>query len=166
MPMEGACMEREMKCPICGTVNELTSYSEPFGEVERYYTCGHCGYVEEFSYGSYLDGVDTTHADGGVWVSAATLWSWEQAHYSGKLKVLPCKVGDTVYVIDQKERCVYPKEVLEISWKKTRYGNELGWGICLGYGKCRTVTRYRMDKLGESWFLTEESAWEALNART
>lgn len=26
MPMEGACMEREMKCPICGTVNELTSY--------------------------------------------------------------------------------------------------------------------------------------------
>ena len=159
-------MEREMKCPICGTVNELKSYSEPLGEVERYDTCGHCGYVEEFSYGSYRDGVDTAHADGGVWPSAATLWSWAQAHYDGRLKEFPCKVGDTVYVIDPDKPCVYPKEVLEISRKKNRYGKDLGWGICLGYGNCHTVTRYRMDKLGESWFLTEESAWEALNART
>ena len=61
---------------------------------------------------------------------------------------------------------INPKEVLEISWKKNRYGKDLGWGICLGYGDYHTVNRYRLDKLGESWFLTEKSAWEALNART
>lgn len=60
-------MEREMKCPICGTVNELTSYSEPFGEVERYYDCSHCGFHEEFSYGAYRRGVDTAHADEDYW---------------------------------------------------------------------------------------------------
>lgn len=166
MPMEGACMEREMKCPICGTVNTLTSYSEAFGEVERYYDCSHCGFHEEFSYGAYRRGVDTAHADKDYWPCDVVLGVWTRAYRDGRLKEFPCKVGDTVYVIDHKECCVYPKEVLEINWKKTKYGKELGWGICLGYGKCRTVTRYRLDKQGESWFLTEESAWEALNART
>ena len=84
-----------------------------------------------------------------------------EADKAGCVVVLPCKVGDTVYVID-KGKYVRTKTVYEITCKQNKYGKYFGWGICLGPGDCGTVARYRLEKLGQSWFLTREEAEKAL----
>lgn len=93
---------------------------------------------------------------------------WMEADAAGCLVVLPCKVGDTVYVIDKGDYehdyqpYVRAKAVYEITCKSKKNGTRLGWGVCLGPGDCGTVARYRLDKLGQSWFLTREEAEKAL----
>lgn len=93
-----------------------------------------------------------------------------KADREGRLEVLPCKVGDTVYVIDKGDYrhdfkpYVRPKTIYEISCKQNKYGTQLGWGVYLGPGDCGTIARYRLDKLGQSWFLTREEAEKALEA--
>lgn len=84
-----------------------------------------------------------------------------QADRDGRVVVLPCKVGDTVYVID-KGKSVRAKTVYEITCKQNKSGKYFGWGVCLGPGNCGTVARYRLDNLGRSWFLTREEAEKAL----
>lgn len=96
---------------------------------------------------------------------------WTKADREGRLEVLPCKVGDTVYVIDKGDYrhdfkpYVRPKTIYEISCKQNKYGTQLGWGVYLGPGDCGTIARYRLDKLGQSWFLTEEEAEKALEVK-
>ena len=91
-----------------------------------------------------------------------------EADKAGRVVVLPCKVGDTVYVIDKgdyehdHQPYVRAKTVYEVTCKQTKYGKYLGWGVCLGPGDCGTVARYQLDKMGRSWFLTREKAETAL----
>jgi len=87
-----------------------------------------------------------------------------EADKAGRVVVLPCKVGDTVYVIDKGDYehdhrpFVREKTVYEITCKQNKYGRYLDWGVCLGHGDCGTIARYRFDKLGHSWFLTRAEA--------
>ncbi len=47
-----------IKCPVCGHSAKHEYYYESVGTVEEYIHCVHCGYVYEFSYGSYLEFVN------------------------------------------------------------------------------------------------------------
>ena len=82
--------------------------------------------------------------------------------------VLPCKVGDKVYVIDggdyhsDYKPYVREKEVTEISWKKVRNGKDLGFGLILKGGDCNTSARYKISSIGKTVFLTREEAEAAL----
>lgn len=94
-----------------------------------------------------------------------------EADKDGRVVVLPCKVGDMVYVIDKGDYghnyqpYVRAKTVYEITCKSKKNGTQLGWGVCLGPGDCGTIARHRMDKLGQSWFLTSEEAERMLEER-
>ena len=89
------------------------------------------------------------------------------ADKAGRLVVLPCKVGDTVYVIDKGDYThafkpyVRPKPVREISWKATSR-KDLGWGLILAGGDCGTSARYKLSSIGKTVFLTSEEAKAAL----
>lgn len=77
----------------------------------------------------------------------------------------PCSVGDTVYTVDETKHKIKPKTVVEISWKKNSYGQDLGWGVYLYCGGYGVINRYKLNSLGKSWFLTEEEAQQVLEAR-
>ena len=95
----------------------------------------------------------------------------DEADKDGHVLILPCKVGDTVYVIDKGDYghnyqpYVREKVVYEITCKSKKNGTQLGWGVCLGPGDCGTIARHRLDKLGQSWFLTREEAERVLEDR-
>ena len=92
-----------------------------------------------------------------------------QAEKEGRLVVLPCDVGDTVYVIDpgdyehEYKPYVRLKTVSEINWKATRK-KDLGWGLILAGGNCGTSARYKLNNVGKTVFLTREAAEAALDA--
>lgn len=89
------------------------------------------------------------------------------ADKAGQLVVLPCKVGDTVYVIDKGDYThafkpyVRSKTVREISWKATSR-KDLGWGLILAGGDCGTSARYKLSSIGKTVFLSREEADAAL----
>ena len=86
---------------------------------------------------------------------------------NGRLVVLPCNVGDTVYVIDKGDYThafkpyVRSKTVREISWKATSR-KDLGWGLILAGGDCGTSARYKLSSIGKTVFLTRDEAEAAL----
>ena len=92
-----------------------------------------------------------------------------QAEKTGRLVVLPCDVGDTVYVIDpgdyehEYKPYVRLKTVSEINWKATRK-KDLGWGLILAGGNCGSSARYKLNNVGKTVFLTREAAEAALDA--
>lgn len=51
-------MERQMKCPICGTENTRLYWTECVGVVEDYYSCDRCGYFHEMAYSPYHEGIE------------------------------------------------------------------------------------------------------------
>lgn len=76
-----------------------------------------------------------------------------QAEAEGRLLVLPCKVGDTVYWIHGHN--VLP---VYIQWFET---NEYGWCACGKYPPRATPT-LKFDDFGKTVFLTREEAEAAL----
>ena len=93
-----------------------------------------------------------------------------KAKKEGRLVVLPCDVGDTVYVIDpgdyehEYKPYIRSKTVSEINWKATRK-KDLGWGLILAGGNCGTSARYKLNNVGKTVFLTREAAEAALKER-
>ena len=91
-----------------------------------------------------------------------------EADRDGRCVVLPCKVGDKAYVIDDGDyhskykAYVREKEVTEISWKKVRNGKDLGFGLILKGGNCNTSARYKFSSVGKNVFFTREAAEAAL----
>lgn len=93
-----------------------------------------------------------------------------QADKEGRCVVLPCKVGDFVYVIDDGnyqssyKPYIRAKEVAEISWKRARNGKDLGFGVILKGGDCNTSARYKIQNVGKTVFLSREEAEDAMSA--
>ena len=81
-------MEQMMKCPLCGTENKRTYYSEDVGLVEDHYVCKYCGYTKEMAYSPEYVGVDTSLADDGVWPTPERMWDLVQTEQDGRLVVL------------------------------------------------------------------------------
>jgi hypothetical protein len=53
-----ADMDKPMNCPVCGTENTRTYYTEEFGLVEDHYLCHTCCYFEEMTYSPTYVGID------------------------------------------------------------------------------------------------------------
>ena len=53
-------MYEYINCPVCGTRNEYTTYSElGFGIIERHYHCPRCTYFVEQAYSPVCVGIST-----------------------------------------------------------------------------------------------------------
>lgn len=86
---------------------------------------------------------------------------YEDAEENGRLIVLPCNIGDTVYFIrgnyrKSRFKSIEAIRVTEINIKKDINGNLLPPAIVAN------GSRYRFSSIGKSVFLTREEAEKAL----
>ena len=86
------------------------------------------------------------------------LSEYETAEAEGRLVVLPCKVEDTVYVIENKYIEVF--EVNEIEFKHKVFGDVAYYLEKPSRRGC--LYKYYDSELGDKWFITEEEAEKAL----
>ena len=95
------------------------------------------------------------------------LHEWAKAEQEGRLVVLPCKVGDTVYKINHGDYAHHWKPfvqegtVTEISCKNNRSGKALGFAIIVRLNYEARV-RFKFSNIGKTVFLTREEAEAAL----
>lgn len=87
----------------------------------------------------------------------AKLAEYEDLEESGNLLRSPCRLGDTVYILNQKR--IIPLEICEIYFDS--HGIEMA-------AKNREELRYRTinlseDGIGVEWYKTEEEAEAAMN---
>ena len=78
---------------------------------------------------------------------------------SGKVLVLPCKVGETVYAI--KGRDVFEAFVVSFHWHEWQDGFEMG--LLFDHRKTNGVYNYPVGDWGKTVFPTREEAWATLN---
>ena len=86
------------------------------------------------------------------------LAEYENAEEEGRLVVLPCKVGDTVYVIENKHIAVF--EVNKIELKPKVFGNITYYLEKPSRRGC--LCRYYESEHGDKWFVDKEEAEKAL----
>lgn len=145
-------------CPIAKAFDRLAAYEDTGLEPEA---------VEHLKLASMGKAIAEIKEFEGVPIDR--LRELAQAEKTGRLVVLPCDVGDTVYVIDpgdyehEYKPYVRLKTVSEINWKATRK-KDLGWGLILAGGNCGTSARYKLNNVGKTVFLTREAAEAALDA--
>lgn len=84
------------------------------------------------------------------------LLEYEDAEEKGKLLILPCKPGDTVYVI-------YKNHVIECEVYDININYKYIWFTFLHEGEIlKTKNIYFLEDFGKTVFLTEQEAKEAL----
>lgn len=86
---------------------------------------------------------------------------WQElskAEQEGRLLVLPCKVGDTVYAI--KDGDVF--EVCVISFRWHEWQDEFQMGLLFDHKKINGVYNYPIGNWGKTVFLTRKEAEAAL----
>lgn len=95
-----------------------------------------------------------------LWAEKAKdkLAEYETAEDEGRLVVLPCKVGDTVYVIENKYIEVF--EVNEIELKHKVFGDVTYYLEKPSRRGC--LYKYYDSELGDKWFISREEAEKAL----
>ena len=86
------------------------------------------------------------------------LSEYETAEAEGRLVVLPCKVEDTVYVIENKYIEVF--EVNEIKFKHKVFGDVTYYLEKPSRRGC--LYKYYDSELGDKWFIAREEAEKAL----
>lgn len=83
---------------------------------------------------------------------------YDNAEQEGRLIVLPCKVGDTVYKPLGKNEEILP---IKIQWFET---NNYGWCACGTYPP-RATYAFRFADLGKTWFTDRAEAEKAMEVR-
>ena len=85
------------------------------------------------------------------------LKEYEDAEAEGRLIVLPCKVGDTVYAVDGDEESEWIDEY------EVKYFYCSSRGVNRIYATCGTLTKnFRPKRIGKEYFLSREEAEAAL----
>lgn len=85
---------------------------------------------------------------------------WIKADKDGRLMVLPCKVGDTVYEVTSR------KTISEYRVKAIRvelFCTSIEWDIVAGFVD-KSIVGVPVDDIGKTVFLTREEAEKALEA--
>ena len=88
----------------------------------------------------------------------------EDLEEQGKLVVLPCNVGDTVYELQEIRKRIQPMEIISVNIGRTGllYFN---WELKDGIGVYHNIKGFGASQLGKTVFLTKEEAKQALNER-
>lgn len=105
----------------------------------------------------WVSDTDYTRSKGKLKAVMEKLYKYETAEEEGRLVVLPCNVGDTVYLIDDID-CVFEREsiVTEIEIDKD------GVTIMIQDEIPICSSGYNLSDFGEIVFLTREEAEKAL----
>ena len=105
----------------------------------------------------WVSDTDYTRSKGKLQAVMEKLYKYETAEEEGRLMVLPCNVGDTVYLIDDID-CVFEREsiVTEIEIDKD------GVTIMIQDEIPICSSGYNLSDFGEIVFLTREEAEKAL----
>ena len=91
------------------------------------------------------------------------------ADEQGRLVILPCQIGDTIYEIDLPEYGVIVCNVLSFTYGRSNITGEMTWCVTVkvieghGFGSCYT---FAPDDFGKTVFLTREEAEAALKGET
>ena len=91
------------------------------------------------------------------WDAMDKLCSYEDAEEDGRMIILPCKPGDTVYLLrGGNYNHIERAEVVEIDFKKTPFGDK----CCLvePVGRRGCLFKYYDSDFGKTIFLTREAA--------
>ena len=86
---------------------------------------------------------------------------WIEADKAGRLAVLPCKAGDTVYEVTSR------KTISEYRVKAIRvelFCTFIEWDIVAGFVD-KSISGVPVDEIGKTVFLTREEAEKALEAK-
>lgn len=106
----------------------------------------------------WVSDTDCTRAKGKLQAVMEKLYKYETSEEEGRLVVLPCKVGDTVYVIENRRIKAFKVNIIELKHKVfgniTYYFEKPSRRGCL-YG-------YYDSEFGDNWFITREEAEKAL----
>jgi len=73
----------KVKCPICGSVNTETVYSDEMRIVEYYYNCTECTYAEQMAYSPSYWSIDWKH------LPIKYLWKAIRFYYKNKESYMP-----------------------------------------------------------------------------
>ena len=88
---------------------------------------------------------------------------YEDAEEQGLLLKLPCKVGDTVYELQEVRKRIQPMEIISVNIGRMGllYFN---WELKDGIGIYHNVKGFGTSQIGKTVFLTREEAEQALEA--
>lgn len=84
-----------------------------------------------------------------------------EAKQEGRVVVLPCKVGDTVYEVQQIRKRVQPLEIISVYIGRMG-GLFFNWELKDGVGVYQNVKGFGLSQIGKTVFLTREEAEAAL----
>ena len=94
--------------------------------------------------------------------------SYKLAHYEdleeqGRLIILPCAVGDTVYEVQEIRKRIQEYTVISIHYSHSSI--LIGWEIKDGNGIYSNLNGFEASAIGKTVFLTKEEAEEKLKER-
>ena len=88
--------------------------------------------------------------------------AWADAFNDGRMLILPCKVGDTVYaIVKDKVLAVYVVSIVRHEWQPCWVVN-----LLFDHRKTNGVYAYSIDRFGRDVFITQEEAETALKGAT
>ena len=106
----------------------------------------------------WVSDTDYTRSKGKLPAVMEKLYQYETAEEDGRLMVLPCKVGDTVYAIENRHIEVF--EVNKIELKHKVFGDVTYYIEKPSRRGC--LYKYYDSELGDKYFITREEAEKAL----
>ena len=136
-------MQRLTNCKYCGHQYEYTTYNDELGEVERHELCQNCGHTVDMTYGQGTDNTEwyddaLKYRELFQHITLDRLAALVDADAEGRAVVLPCKVGDTVYVLPNYSAYwddIEETKITGVSQFPTKSGvsNQIVTSICLCY---------------------------------
>lgn len=85
------------------------------------------------------------------------LADYEDAEENGLLIHLPCRVGDTVYEVQEVRKRIQPQEIISVNFYRTGEIN-FGWELKDGKGMYVKLNGFNERDIGKTVFLTSEEA--------
>ena len=137
------------------TMQEVIEHCDETTELmERVFTCihdgGEFGHIESKRY--------LEHKQTAEWLRQ--LQKYKDLEEQGRLITLPCKIGDTVYEVQETRKRI--QEYTVISVHHSHCSTLFGWTLKDGKGVYSNLNGFEEHAIGKTVFLTKEEAEAAL----
>lgn len=108
-----------------------------------------------------LNKTNTNPYDRAIYLAAKEAEHYRKLKEQGQMIILPCKVGDTVYEVQEIRHRIQPLEIISV------YIGRMGelyfnWELKDGIGIYKNVKGFGISQLGKTVFLTQNEAKAAL----